>query len=535
MARHHETVFAILLIIVTKSNADLDNLNVPCKYLDSINITNGIRNTDDDSIMFEGISYPKTLHATYDYAFINESYRQREAPHERGCICAMDPLKPCVRMCCPRGQYLTPGLNGSSCAKNENVFNMSVTVSDGERFSEGNIFDFFNYVVGKPCAGINKMEPAERQEDVWVLLKNGTILRGDPIIETLDKNKYCFTAMVGSNDTFETTLLTCFKEPDRTRDYWVLCGMFISVPFLVATIIVYTILPELRNVHGKSLVSYLCALVVGYVTLALIKLNGSTYIEPVLCRTIGYITYFAFLSAFFWLNVISFDLWRNFCGIHSRRSNTHDLKKFVYFSLYAWGSTMLMVAICIAMDNSPSVPTDFQPAIGIRECFLGTSRWSQLLYLYLPIMMIMTSNLIFFVLTSWKIRKVQMEVEKMTNKADSKIHRKNLDKERANHGLFMRLFIVMGVTWSMEPISWIISPEGTYFYPTDVMNAIQGVIIFFLFVLRARVKQLMVKRWQIWRGKLQSKRSVTTTRNSATGVTIMDDNNHTDVEMTSNN
>lgn len=88
--------------------------------------------------------------------------------------------------------------------------------------------------------------------------------------------------------------------------------MFLSVPFLIATIIVYIILPELRNVHGKSLVCYLLGLVVGYTTLGWVKLNGSGYIEATKCRTLGYTIYYAYLSAFFWLSVISYDLWSNF-------------------------------------------------------------------------------------------------------------------------------------------------------------------------------------------------------------------------------
>lgn len=94
-------------------------------------------------------------------------------------------------------------------------------------------------------------------------------------------------------------------------------AMFFNVPFLLTTILVYTILPELRNIHGKSLVCYLCGLVVGYITLGLIKLNENEHhFEAKLCRALAYSTYIAFLFAFFWSNVISFDLWRSFWFVH---------------------------------------------------------------------------------------------------------------------------------------------------------------------------------------------------------------------------
>lgn len=166
---HHKyflIILVILLVIVAKSNAYLDNLNKPCKYLDSINITDGVFNEDDGSIMFEGVYYPSYLHATYDYEFVNESYRQPVASHVRGCACK---LGPCVRMCCPRGQYLYR----TNCYTNDSVSDLSLSVThDGENFEEEKIFDIFHYVVGKPCHEINQMEPAKYKDtDTWVLFK----------------------------------------------------------------------------------------------------------------------------------------------------------------------------------------------------------------------------------------------------------------------------------------------------------------------------------------------------------------------------
>lgn len=89
--------------------------------------------------------------------------------------------------------------------------------------------------------------------------------------------------------------------------------MVLSVPFLIATFLVYAILPELRNVHGKSLMCYLLGLTVGYSVLSYIQFKGGDHsIESATCRIFGYITYFSLMFAFFWLSVISFDLWWNF-------------------------------------------------------------------------------------------------------------------------------------------------------------------------------------------------------------------------------
>lgn len=166
---HHNILFEVLLIIVNvaQSNAYLDNINVPCKSLDSLNITDGDQNINDGSITFNGIVYPKTLYGTYDYEFVNETYRQPVAPHVRGCGCDRNP---CIRMCCPRGQFLTK--KDRHCVASDRVYNLSVSVFDGRNFFERNVFEFFNYVVGIPCQSANRMNPAvSKKYDSWILFK----------------------------------------------------------------------------------------------------------------------------------------------------------------------------------------------------------------------------------------------------------------------------------------------------------------------------------------------------------------------------
>lgn len=160
------TTLAIVVVLAAQSSAYLDDLNKPCKYLDSINITDGVYNEEDDSITFEGHYYASYLHAVYDYEFVNESYRQPVAPHIRGCACK---LGPCVRMCCPRGQYLFR----TACYANDSVSDLTVTVSrDGESPEEVKLFDIFMYVVGKPCHEIGLLEPSKYPDtDTWNLYR----------------------------------------------------------------------------------------------------------------------------------------------------------------------------------------------------------------------------------------------------------------------------------------------------------------------------------------------------------------------------
>jgi len=48
-------------------------------------------------------------------------------------------------------------------------------------------------------------------------------------------------------------------------------GIIVSIPFLVATFLVYAIIPELRNLYGKTLMCYVICLITAYVFLILVN------------------------------------------------------------------------------------------------------------------------------------------------------------------------------------------------------------------------------------------------------------------------
>lgn len=64
--------------------------------------------------------------------------------------------------------------------------------------------------------------------------------------------------------------------------------MLISIPFLVVTFLVYGLISELRNLHGKSLMCYVANLIVLYVSLSIIQLNGEEKIPEGYCELVGW-------------------------------------------------------------------------------------------------------------------------------------------------------------------------------------------------------------------------------------------------------
>ena len=66
--------------------------------------------------------------------------------------------------------------------------------------------------------------------------------------------------------------------------------LIVSSIFLIITFLVYVALPEIRNIHGVTIMSQVASLAVMYITLGLIQLHVGGYDDPVsyrICIVLG--------------------------------------------------------------------------------------------------------------------------------------------------------------------------------------------------------------------------------------------------------
>ncbi|XP_070491892.1 G-protein coupled receptor Mth2-like [Chironomus tepperi] len=90
--------------------------------------------------------------------------------------------------------------------------------------------------------------------------------------------------------------------------------MLSSIPFLVTTFFIYAFISEIRNLHGKCLMSYVFSFAILYATSSIIELNNKVLLEQhtEICTILGYLWMTAILCCCFWSNVLCFDIWRTF-------------------------------------------------------------------------------------------------------------------------------------------------------------------------------------------------------------------------------
>jgi G protein-coupled receptor Mth (Methuselah protein) len=265
----------------------------------------------------------------------------------------------------------------------------------------------------------------------------------------------------------------------------------ISIPFLLATLFIYGFIPELRNLHGKCLMCYIVSLLLFYLGLIIVNCEVTFNAHEPSCIVFGYFVLIGVQFCFFWLNVMCYDLWSAFkVGMTSRGS---DKKRFLFYCLYAFGVPILFIFIVYIIDSTEFIPKDYRPEIGLFRCYIKTSTLAESIYVYIPISIILLINIALYSITAMTIYRVQKETA-VIRRGDSQTHSK-MESDRNKFTLYLRLFVLMGVTWTMEAISFYLGKDHeAVFYITDILNCIQGVIIFFMFVWKPKIKKLIVRR-----------------------------------------
>lgn len=139
-----------------------------------------------------------------------------------------------------------------------------------------------------------------------------------------------------------------------------------------------------------------------------------------------------------------------------------------------------------------------------NSTIIAEARLSKFLYYYLPLLITFTANIVLFISIALKIRQPQSTSgEEKTNLMNDKCV-KNVVRLincwfnivfHCRFTLYLRLFVVMGILWTMEVLSFLIAPDHPVFFLTDIINTLHGVFIFILFILKRRVFQLIKERF----------------------------------------
>ncbi|XP_062129409.1 G-protein coupled receptor Mth-like [Drosophila sulfurigaster albostrigata] len=503
----------LLMIALTGINADIPD----CDYYDTVRLSED-QKLLNGSYKYQNIIISPELTGEYDYEILMNGDSDKVPRHLRGCACH---LGTCIRYCCPKNQKLV--VEERRCGEDiqdlddfdgfvdfvwTNGTEMKMPVSDDLIIQRD---------LPVPCSEhmsiINKYK--------WKLLENGNIAYlfvQDNSSNQRSKNRYCLQPQRFDNES-RIQLIPQFCPDPRT--IWPSITLLIlSIVCSVLTIAVYMGLPKLRNLHGICFICYLFMLIVAFLLLLFDKFYTLSVSENQ-CKSIGYVGYFAVMSTFHWLSVISFNLWKSFRGTNYNEDYTIAYR-FTIYSIIVWTSAAVLTLIIFIIDSTLD-PDDMDqlslmPGVAIFSCWIKTHDWSAMLYYYGPMSIQIIFNTTMFAMTAIRIFKVMDEMKNF----QGRLARNQRVQSRKEYGLFSRLFIVIGVPWTFEILSYFAQSDGvlkTIFLLFDYINCGQGILIFILFVLKRSVlKQLANSGWKQQNSKSMSLKVTRSTRNLSSSV-----------------
>ncbi|XP_075977992.1 G-protein coupled receptor Mth2-like isoform X2 [Anticarsia gemmatalis] len=501
------TAFFSLVVLVSVEGT-------PCIRVQSLNITSGIK-YENGSIVHGGIEYKRdTWYEVEEDGVLSLL----------GCPCIG---RTCVHRCCSSGSAF---FNTTCTATDLSAVNpFSPKVYRGREPSSLLAHEHFFYLDTRPCSDSYLVDSSARGEELYIQ-ENGTLFEVAPGgLQWHVPTAYCVEMMI--NDLAETPRLVagvCYpEEPPVNDDSSILytayaVGLLLSVPFLMATFLVYAFIPELRNLHGMCLMAYCGGLIIAYPVLAYLKLHtGRIGVQMTGCLLVAFIVYYAFQTSFFWLNVMCFDIWRTFSGYRGGSTNKRrDKRRFLMYGLYAWGVPLLLTALTAAMQFSDLPSNVIKPDFGTRRCWFVD--WlSELVYFFSPVLVLVVCNVAFFTITAYRIRSIRQETAILKSSESSRSDKLKKDKQR--FGLYLKLFMVMGVNWTVELISFVVGGSNWYWIVIDISNIGLGVFVFFIFVWKKKVRNLVRKRFNIMVGRPYSERDTRTGKWNTTSTAPTED------------
>ncbi|KAJ8722245.1 hypothetical protein PYW08_004647 [Mythimna loreyi] len=266
----------------------------------------------------------------------------------------------------------------------------------------------------------------------------------------------------------------------------------ISCIFMLLVLVVYLILPELQNLGGLILMAYLFSLFMAFALLVVMQIP-KLFNNNAVCIVVSSVVYYFFLAAFCWMSVMSFDMWSTFRIVKTSRQR-RDWCRFLKYGLYAWGvpllMTIFMVTANINRDNMKSVPWFITPRIPEKGCFLQGG--AKFLYFYIPMLILIICNWIFFLMTAFHIRQSNVN-SAMLDSAAAGLKLAHRDQKQKLM-VYLKLSVVMGLSWLLEVISFVYHSNDIMWLLPDTYNSLIGLAMFLIFVCKKHIWHKLCKR-----------------------------------------
>ncbi|XP_014294582.3 G-protein coupled receptor Mth2, partial [Halyomorpha halys] len=253
--------------------------------------------------------------------------------------------------------------------------------------------------------------------------------------------------------------------------YLTYASLSISVVCLLIHVYLAIFISPPKNLPSKVINSLAWSLLIAQ-TLFLCGIYSLVSLPYLVCYIIAVTIQFFFLASFFWMNVISFDIFHTFSDSSLKNYST---KSYTKYALWSWGGAAFITAVSIAADLTSFIPDIYRPQYTVRHNVCWFGNWVGMgLFFFFPILITNLLNLVLFIITICMFRKMQCSTHKIT---------KSRRKEYNRLWLYIKLSTMMGTMWAVGILTSI-SNKPDYHMAFTILNGLQGAFIFIMFDLK---------------------------------------------------
>lgn len=237
---------------IIKNHGQSNQISMEIRYLH-------VNSTDINDIILQDINGNFTKTKDENNPASNKFYGNSNTDEYNNITATIIPYEACdditcIQLCCPFGNELT--VRGM-CVAGQGIYYFPNISTYGNDSEDKRLNELFPLTVHDPCVlqGVGRRLV---NSNIYGFLFNGSLYSLLVPGELLSPMSYCLAIL--NREIYDVIICT-----NQTKiPIYISACLLVSLPFLLLTFVVYSILPKLQNIHGYTLRAYIASLFITY-------------------------------------------------------------------------------------------------------------------------------------------------------------------------------------------------------------------------------------------------------------------------------